>query len=967
MNAVVHPLNTNNNNNNYYHPQAGQYRRSSAPSTSHNNNNNNTTSRRTSIALPTTLLSRNRSTKSLRDRRRSSGALSNCSTMQKPRKLIGDYYLGKTLGKGASGRVKLGVHRHTGEQVAIKIISKTHLAANPAIEKAVRREIAIMKLIHHPNIMSLIDVIDDDHSPDLHLVLEYVEGGELFEYLVSKGKLSENEARHHFQQMILGLDYCHHYLICHRDLKPENLLLDNNNNIKIADFGMASLQPTGSLLETSCGSPHYASPEIVAGMPYNGDASDIWSCGVILYALLTGHLPFDDDNIRQLLKKVKSGKYSMPDNISRNAQDLIRRILVVDPAKRLNMEQIMAHPWFRESKPKNRNNLPIPPSPSEIGQPINDSSDIDDRILETIKFLWGESKDDAIIRALVSNEPNMQKVIYVLLQQHAERYWQMEHGDEDFFDSNEEDEIRYHHIGGTTRRKYRTVSDRTERDRLCLSMTDSRRLSHQRPQAPWMPEKSVNRRYSTASMRIKHQDPILLPSPPPLPSSSPMTPPSKQDQTNMKKSQTFYERFVRTVLSSSSRRSSKDKNSEQQETTVSSSTPINGNNPTSSSGGLTGTLRRKNPFSKENTRASKTPTPPPKSTLRHTGLLQRNSKVDPTSCSGVSDDNKTMDKSSHNNHKRLSIRVPNVNDTRKFAAGVFTLNGNSVSRRQRKSIHLSVFEQQELEGSNKEELPPPQPPALSDGSTLSSSSSSSSSSNHSNSNNNTITTMEASKNGIQPTFKTAVLKTLPTSTSPPTLLTPQQMVQHQGRRGSQASFQSLDRRGSDQSTTTTTTTRPNTPSLLSNSSTITTSPSVSYPNSPAIATTPKPSWISNLFFFKQPKICTLTVYDTEIANVVKMVHRMMNKIVDARLYEKNDKYGTRYKIEIKSKLQQQKNNKLRQVKCRMDFLPSVDQMTTRVQFTQQQGDALFLISSVKQVQVLFEQETTTTLSNNTHC
>ncbi|OAC99876.1 hypothetical protein MUCCIDRAFT_146914 [Mucor lusitanicus CBS 277.49] len=340
----------------------------------------------------------------MRDRRRSSGAISTHSQQQKPKKCIGDYVVGKTLGKGASGRVKLGVHRHTGEQVAIKIISKAHLAANPAIEKAVRREIAIMKLIHHPNVMSLIDVIDDPASSDLYLILEYVEGGELFEYLVSKGRLGEAEARHHFQQIILGLDYCHHHLICHRDLKPENLLLNSRNSIKIADFGMASLQPLGSMLETSCGSPHYASPEIVAGMPYNGSSCDIWSCGVILYALLTGHLPFDDENIRQLLKKVKSGKYIMPDNISRSAQDLIRRILVVDPSKRLNMQQIMSHPWFRETEPINISVLPIPPTEKEIGQPVNDASEIDDRILETIKFLWGESSNQAVINALVQKE-----------------------------------------------------------------------------------------------------------------------------------------------------------------------------------------------------------------------------------------------------------------------------------------------------------------------------------------------------------------------------------------------------------------------------------------------------------------------------------------------------------------------------------------------------------------------------------
>ena len=180
-----------------------------------------------------------------------------------------------------------------------------------------------MKLIRHPNILTLHDVYES--NSDLYLVLDHVEGGELFDYLVKRGRLPEREALIFFQQVISGLDYCHQHLVCHRDLKPENLLLDANLNIKIADFGMAALQPEGKFLETSCGSPHYASPEIIKGEKYDGSSSqrlcrvvtytwalanlgpaaDIWSCGIILYALLTGNLPFDDENIRKLLSKVR--------------------------------------------------------------------------------------------------------------------------------------------------------------------------------------------------------------------------------------------------------------------------------------------------------------------------------------------------------------------------------------------------------------------------------------------------------------------------------------------------------------------------------------------------------------------------------------------------------------------------------------------------------------------------------------
>ncbi|KAG2224243.1 hypothetical protein INT45_000274 [Circinella minor] len=351
------------------------------------------------------------------------------------RKDIGDYWLGKTLGKGSSGRVKLGIHKISGEKVAIKIISKSHLAANASVERAVKREIAVMKLIHHPNIMSLLDVIDLSDSPNLYLILEYVQGGELFEYLVSQGRLSEPEARKYFQQIIFGLDYCHRHLICHRDLKPENLLLDKDKNIKIADFGMASLQPTGSLLETSCGSPHYASPEIVTGVPYNGSASDIWSCGIILYALLCGHLPFDDDNIRELLNKVKIGKYKMPDHVSLSARDLIQKILVIRPEKRLTMKEVQQHPWFTTDPPLNPSILPDPPTAKEIGRPVSDTSEIDDRLLETLKVLWTDLTTEQVIEALLNEEYNMQKVTYVLLQRHASNYWQIDR-DEDIRSSD---------------------------------------------------------------------------------------------------------------------------------------------------------------------------------------------------------------------------------------------------------------------------------------------------------------------------------------------------------------------------------------------------------------------------------------------------------------------------------------------------------------------------------------------------
>lgn len=167
--------------------------------------------------------------------------------------------------------------------------------------------------------------------------MEYVQGGELFDYLVSRGRLPVAEALHYFQQIISAVDYCHRFNIAHRDLKPENLLLDKDKNIKVADFGMAAWEGGDALLHTSCGSPHYASPEVVAGESYHGSVSDIWSCGVILYALLAGRLPFDDDNVRVLLDKVRDGRYAMPGDIEPIAKDLIRRMLEKDVRKRITV------------------------------------------------------------------------------------------------------------------------------------------------------------------------------------------------------------------------------------------------------------------------------------------------------------------------------------------------------------------------------------------------------------------------------------------------------------------------------------------------------------------------------------------------------------------------------------------------------------------------------------------------------
>lgn len=238
-----------------------------------------------------------------------------------------------------------------------------------------------------------------------YLILEYVQNGELFDYLVSKGRLSVEEALQYFQQIISAVDYCHRFNIAHRDLKPENLLLDRDNNIKVADFGMAAWEGGVGMLETSCGSPHYASPEVVQGKSYKGCTSDIWSCGVILYALLVGRLPFDDENIRHLLEKVKRGKYVMPDDIPLGAQHLLSRMLETDVDKRITMKEILVHPWFTFRPPKSLPGPVIPPPTLDMmHRPIGQASDIDPDIFSNLRTLWHGAPEDQTIAALLNHE-----------------------------------------------------------------------------------------------------------------------------------------------------------------------------------------------------------------------------------------------------------------------------------------------------------------------------------------------------------------------------------------------------------------------------------------------------------------------------------------------------------------------------------------------------------------------------------
>ncbi|XP_031435446.1 serine/threonine-protein kinase MARK1-like isoform X3 [Clupea harengus] len=255
---------------------------------------------------------------------------------------IGNYRLLKTIGKGNFAKVKLARHVLTGREVAVKIIDKTQL--NPTSLQKLFREVRIMKLLNHPNIVKLFEVIETEKT--LYLIMEYASGGEVFDYLVAHGRMKEKEARAKFRQIVSAVEYCHQKMIVHRDLKAENLLLDADMNIKIADFGFSNEFTMGSKLDTFCGSPPYAAPELFQGKKYDGPEVDVWSLGVILYTLVSGSLPFDGQNLKELRERVLKGKYRIPFYMSTDCENLLKKLLVLNPVKRGSLEQVMKDRWM---------------------------------------------------------------------------------------------------------------------------------------------------------------------------------------------------------------------------------------------------------------------------------------------------------------------------------------------------------------------------------------------------------------------------------------------------------------------------------------------------------------------------------------------------------------------------------------------------------------------------------------------
>ncbi|KAK6533253.1 hypothetical protein TWF694_002207 [Orbilia ellipsospora] len=344
--------------------------------------------------------------------------MENCTLSQhgydKCRITVGPWRLGRNLGEGAFGRVFLGKHQMTGKFAAIKTIKKEHYRETTTsiqeagwnIQHAIEREIIIMKLLAHPNATRLYEIWDN--TDEIYLVIEYVSGGDLLQYMTKNETLPEKEVANLFRQFMEGLSHLHRISVYHRDLKHENIMVDHRGNLKIGDFGMAALQPYGKQFVSACGSPNYAAPEVIRNLPYNGSDADIWSAGIILYGLLTHQLPFDDPDTSVILSRIVRAEYHIPQFLSSEAAELIDSMLEVDPTKRIKLDQILVHPFILKHWEPDLLKLQIPEYPPHEGMIAclfgNESiiHQLDMNIISKVRALWMNQSEEILSEIILS-------------------------------------------------------------------------------------------------------------------------------------------------------------------------------------------------------------------------------------------------------------------------------------------------------------------------------------------------------------------------------------------------------------------------------------------------------------------------------------------------------------------------------------------------------------------------------------
>lgn len=269
--------------------------------------------------------------------------------------ILGKYQLVRLLGRGSFAKVYHGLCLDDDTNIAIKVIDKKSTIVDAFMETCIIREISSMvRLNHHPNIIKLKEVLATKSK--IYLVMEIATGGDLQAKLNRHGKFSDSISRFYFHQLVSALHYCHQNGVTHRDIKPQNILLDQNNNVKVSDFGLSALpeQLKNGLLHTACGTPAYTAPEVAYRKGYNGEKADSWSCGVILYTFLSGYLPFDDSNISNMFRLVHLRRLRFPDWVSKSARSVINRLLDPNPSTRLSIEELMKLSWFKKSELKHR-------------------------------------------------------------------------------------------------------------------------------------------------------------------------------------------------------------------------------------------------------------------------------------------------------------------------------------------------------------------------------------------------------------------------------------------------------------------------------------------------------------------------------------------------------------------------------------------------------------------------------------